>query len=217
MTDSRLIKSRTVSDGFVELPHGIFTVDGTWYHTSLKDLEDFAPEILKKVGAPALFEKASDWARLPGTLVVWILPVLLWAMPWWGAALASFALFFMMASILPGLVLYGLIPLVRLLNHPFSQGFYYVAFLSYFAAQGGYAAVWTGLAIFVMMRWQVLNRFLDRRSALQSDGASVVDTSDRILRNVILSASLKFGASHPEVDRMEKRMIEIATRHKRKN
>jgi len=216
MTDSRRIKTSATSDGYVELPTGIFTVDGTWYHTTLSDLEAFSPAVYAKVGASGLFEKASDWARLPATLAVWALPLFLGLMPWWGALVFDIALFVFASFTLPSLVIYGVIPFVRLLNHPFAQGFFYVAVLSYFAAQGAYPAVWTGMALFITMRWQLLNRFVEARPSSDQTGLSTLGTSDRILRNVIVSASIKYGASQPEVERMEKRMIEIATRHKRK-
>jgi len=216
MTETRRIKSSPVAEGFVELPQGIFTVDGIWYHTSLKDLQDFAPEIVKHIGAFQLFEKASDWARLPSTVVAWMMPLVLLVVPGWSAVLLGIVVFWVASLTLPSLVVYSAIPAVRILNHPFSQGFFYVAFVSFFAAQGAFTAVWIGLISFVALRWQLLSRVFEATIQKRNSGPTKLEFHDRILRNVLIAASIKYGASHPEIDRMEKRMIEIATRHKRK-
>ncbi|MDA1027523.1 MAG: hypothetical protein O3B41_00500 [Bacteroidetes bacterium] len=205
-----MIKSAPLT--FVEMPGGIFTSDGIWYHTTVRDLESYSPDIIKKLGLQTLFQKAGDWSRLPVTLTVWALPCLLLILSPIPAVLVSFFLFLVMSFLAPNVVVYGLVGPIRFMNHPIVQGLLFVMAMSYFASSGQMAAVGSGVIGFVLLRWQILTVLVDLVS--KRARPTQIPIHDRILKNVLVSASRKYGAPLFELDRMEKRMIEIMTYHK---
>lgn len=203
---------KTAALKFVEMPGGVFTSDGIWYHTTVRDLESYAPDIIKKLGLQTLFQKAGDWSRLPVTLTVWALPCLLLILSPIPAVLASIFLFLMMSYLAPNVVVYGLIGSIRFMNHPMVQGLLFVMAMSYFASSGEMVAVGCEVVGFILLRWQVLTALIE--FVLKKARPNQIPIHDRILKNVLVSASRKYAAPLLEIDRMEKRMIEIMTYHK---
>ncbi len=201
---------------YVEMPEGIFTSDGIWYHTTVKDLVTFAPVIIEKMGLESLFQKAGDWSRLPVTLTVWTLPCLLLVFGPLPAAIGSVLVYGVMSILAPNVVLYSLIAPIRFMNHPIAQGLLFVMVLSFFASSGQFSSLGIGLIGFVLLRWQVITAIFDFVGKKMNLSSAKTPIHDRILKSVLVSASRKYGAPLTELDRMEKRMIEIMTYHKQK-
>jgi len=201
---------------YVEMPDGIFTSDGIWYHTSMKDLMEFAPGILSRLGPAAIFQKAGDWSRLPTTCALWVLPCLLLVSEPWQAITGSLLIFVLLQTISPSVVFYSIIPILRGLNHPIVQGLFYVLAMSYFASSGQKIEMGIGLGGFILFRWQIVSRLLAPLVSRLQESLSILPPNDQILRNILIRASQKYGEHLDEVDRMEKRIIEIMTYRKRK-
>ena len=102
------------------------------------------------------------------------------------------------------------------MNHVVVQGLLYVMVLSFFASSGQFDALGIGLIGFVFLRWQVIKALTSYFVRILSRSISQIPTHDQILRNVLVSASQKYGAPLPELDRMEKRIIEIMTYRRQK-
>jgi len=194
---------------FVELPEGIFTSDGFWFHTSTSDLEQFSPETLQKVGLSDLLQKAGDWSKLPITLSLWVLPLFLASFELWQAITLTLFVYVSMAVMTPSVVIYGATRAVNWLNNPIVQGLFYVTILSYFAQTEAKYLLLAGLIGFVLFRWHIITKLSQPLVDVLRKPLSSLPVHDQILRNLIVRAAQKFGAPLAELDRMEKRVLEI--------
>lgn len=199
---------------YVELPNGIFTADGVWYHTSETLIMEFAAGVLKRKPLRELLADATVWLNLPVTATAWLLPVFLAATEAPMAALAGLFTWIFLALITPFAVFPSLVRSVRWMSHPIGQGFFYVAMLSYFAAGDEFAAVGTGLAGFILLRWGLMDRLLLPLVRMMPTPGPDLPRPDHVLRNLIVRTALKFGVDLPETARMEHRILEIWNRRK---
>ena len=192
---------------YADTPAGLFTAAGTWYRTREESLRTFAAP----TGADltSLLRQSDLIVGAPRTLALWALPLLLLWLPWWMAAAAAAALFVGLVLTLPALATPGLARVLRLLDPVIGQLFFNVFVLSLLAARGQYAAVWTGLAGFVALRWGLLT------SALRplADRLYAPALADRVLRALIVRAALARGVALPEIEEMERSLL--ATLHRR--
>ena len=199
---------------YVELPGGLFTAEGLWFHTTTRDISEFAPALVDRLGIDSLLEMATDWIKLPVSVSIWALIGLLLMWPPFWALSASILVYLFLAVASPSVVLFHLISTIRKMNHPIVQGLLYVLVLSILAAQGQMGGVGVGLLGFVLFRWQLVSKILTPIVVGLSKPLSSLGVSDTVLRNVLIRGSLKYGLPMGEVDRMQKRMIEIMTYHK---
>ena len=199
---------------YVELPGGLFTAEGLWFHTTTHDISEFAPALVDRLGLNGLLHRATDWIKLPVSMSLWSLVgfLLIWPPIW--ALVASVLVYLFLAVASPSVVLFNLISTIRWMNHPIVQGLLYVLVLSILAAQGQMGGVGMGLLGFILYRWQLVSKMLAPIVGWLSKPLSSLGVSDTVLRNVLIRGSLKYGLPMGEVDRMQKRMIEIMTYHK---
>ena len=107
---------------YVDTPAGLLAADGVHYRTTEPLLREFAAPVVDAVGVGPLLERAGVWLRSPLTLAVWVLLVLLAALPWWAAAGVTLVLYALWAAAAPGVVIPALIPTARALENPVVQG-----------------------------------------------------------------------------------------------
>jgi len=200
---------------WVELPGGIFTSDGLWFHTSEEDLLSFAPDVIHRYGLESLLRKAADWNALPVTMSVLSLGLLLLVSAPWQAATAAVLILFFLSVVSPSSVLLGLIPIMKKLNHPIIQGLLFVLILSFLAANSQMVALTVGLVGFVFLRWQIVGRVLSPVIQALRLRLSPLDAPDLILRNILLRAALKHGDEIGELAAMQRRMLEIMNYRKK--
>ncbi|MBO6575354.1 MAG: hypothetical protein JJ896_08065 [Rhodothermales bacterium] len=200
---------------FVELPTGIFTSDGVWFHTSRADLEEFAAPVLERVPLEKLLKDSAAWLRSPGTLALWVLLIGLLTRSWQVAVLAAFTAYAGWSLLAPGLVLRPLVRLASVLGFPLVVGGAFVACLSWLAADDALVKVAVGLLGFVFVRWGLLTRALQPVLDRVVRRMYALPESDQILRALIVRHALALGVSVGDLDAMEKRMMDIGTRHKR--
>lgn len=194
---------------FVELPHGLFTADGIWFHTTTEALREFAPGVVDTVGLNRLIAEATAWTRIPVHAAVWVLLVLLVLASPLQAALAAFVLYLFLAIWGPSLVRSGGARLVRLAGSPIVQGLAYVGVLSFLATGGRLGAAGVGLAGFILLRWGIVDRLVAPLVARAPGVHKTLPAPDRTLRNLIIQYALKSGAYTGEIEQMEARMLEI--------
>lgn len=200
---------------FVELPTGIFTAAGTWFHVSARDLEAYAGPLLERVPLERLLATAETVLRGPQTLTAWMLLVVLLAATPVEAAASGALLFLAWSVIGPGLVLPGLPRALRVLEQVWLQGLAYVAGLSLLAAGGAPGAVWVGLAGFVLLRWGVLERLVDPLAARMRSRLYALPLPDQVLRAVMVRSALRERVSLPQIDRIESDMLRLSRRRSR--
>ncbi len=200
---------------WVELPGGIFTADGLWFHTSEEDLNAFAPDVIERYGLGSLLRKAADWNALPVTVSVLSLGLFLLVSAPWQAAAGAVTVLFFLSVVSPYTVLFGLIPVVKRLNHPIFQGLLFVMILSFLAADNQMIALTVGLLGFILIRWQIVTRLLSPLIHALRQRLSPLEAPDLILRNVLLRAALKHGDDIGELPGMQQRMLEIMNYRKK--
>lgn len=211
-----MTESKGESASWVELPVGLFTAEGIWFHTSEEDLRSFAPEVIERYGLGTLLQNAASWLALPISLSVLSLGLLLLTASPLVAAISSIVIYFLLSVVSPSTVLIGVFPVLRLLNHAIFQGLFYVLILSFLAAQGQMIALAVGLMGFILFRWQVVSRLLSSLLQTISSRMSPLEAPDLILRNIMLRSALKHGNNVGELDAMQQRMLEIMHYRKKK-
>lgn len=199
---------------FVELPNGIFTAEGVWFHTSESLLEEFAPGVLDRRPLRQLLADATTWLNVPVTATAWLLPIYLLMTEPLVAGLAGLLTWMFVSVLAPFVVFPSIIRPVRLLSHPIGQGLFYVATLSYFATAGDFAAAGVGIAGFILLRWGLMDRILMPVVRLLPTPGPQMPRSDQVLRNLVVRNAMRFGVPMPEIDRMERRILEIWNRRK---
>lgn len=208
------MSARDYGTDFVELPNGIFTADGVWFHTSESLLEEFAPGVLDRRPLRQLLADATIWLSLPVTATAWLLPIYLLVIEPLVAGLAGLLTWIFLSILAPFVVFPSLIRIVRLLSHPIGQGLFYVTMLSYFATGDQFAAAGVGMAGFILLRWGLVDRVLLPVVRLLPTPGPELPRSDQVLRNLIVRNAMRFGVDMPEIDRMERRILEIWNRRR---
>ena len=215
MTDSGANNARAEAPAFVELPHGLFTAEGVWFHTTVADLEDFAGPVLERISLRDLLAQATVWLRSPDTLALWTVLTALLLRDGAVAAVAGLVAFSGWAMLSPGLVFRPLIRVLGFLRHPLVVGGAYVAGLSWLGTGGDTWSVAFGLVWFVLVRWAVLERVLSPLIKPVLKKLYGLPPADQILRGVIVRHALAQRVSVGDLEAMEKRMLEIANRHRK--
>lgn len=204
-------EKRSASDmrSYVETPHGLFTADGIWFHTTVAGLRDFAPDVVDGIGVDRLVVHASAWTRVPTHAAVWVLLLTLLVASSLQAVLAGLVTHIFLSIWGPLLVRPGGARLAVWLGLPLVQGLAYVGVLSALAAGGHLGAVGAGLAGFVLLRWGIVDRLVRPLVRHAPGMARTLPAPDRTLRNLIIRYAMKMGRNTGEVDQMERRMLEI--------
>ena len=219
MTDFRANKDTSKGSerpSFVDLPNGIFTLDGVWFHTRLQDLETFAGPVLDKVPLKRLLRDAGGWLKSPMAVSLWAMLAALMFKSLGVAFAAGLTAFVGWTLLSPGLVFRPLVAVHRLFGHPLVVGMAYVLGLSWLSSGGDIASVVVGLVWFVGLRWGLLSRVLEPALEPILNRMYKLQPSDQILRSLIIRHALAHRISIGDLDDMERRMLEIANRHRKK-
>jgi hypothetical protein len=204
----------TDSDGnvplFVELPHGFFTASGTWFHITRPALEEYAGDVLEAEGLGRLVGDAEHWLRSSATISLWLFIASVFFVPGWQALLGSVVWFGGWSVLGPGFVNRPMTRLLRFLEPVPLQGLAYIGALSWLATGGRLAAVATGLVWFALVRWGLVARAVEPLVGRLQARLYGLAVPDQVLRAVIIRAALAHRLGVPQVDAMERRMMEIA-------
>lgn len=193
---------------FVDTPQGIFTAAGVWFRTTKDELERYAGPVFEHESIERLIERSEVWLRSPQTAAVWGLPLFMLGIQPLPAALAALTIYVGWRSLSPSLVNRPLERVFELLDPVWLQGAFYVGILSYFAAVEQFGAVWTGLGGFILLRWGIVEKITDLMVRLIWSTLYAMPVNDQILRGFIIRAAMKYRVSLPQLDVLEKRVIE---------
>jgi hypothetical protein len=159
-----------------------------------------------------LIQRTEVWLRSAQTLTLWLFPIFMILIEPLPAALAALTVFVGWKSLGPSLVSRSFERILSMLDLVWLQGAYYVGILSYFAASNAYAAVWAGLAGFILVRWGLVEKLTDLLVRLIWGTLYKMPIADQILRAFILRAAMKYRVSLPQLDQLERRIVEKFTK-----
>lgn len=185
---------------YVNTPHGMVTTAGRWYHIPEAAAEEYAGAVLDHVSLDTLLRWADVWIESPRTVTLWMVPVLLWAMPngWAVAGAVGGYLAWLLLS--PAMPWIGAVRMVDRLSNVLLQGAYYGLVLSALAVAGHGGAVGIGLGAFVLLRWGVV----DGAGRAVRQGLHrwlyPLPVTDQVLRALIVRAALTYRVSVPQVE-----------------
>jgi len=199
---------------YIELPTGFFTADGVWFHTSEANLREFAGPVIDRLGLYRLFQEATAWNRSPVTLTLLLLAILLHVMSAPAAALFSLGVFFIWSTYHSHVVVLGLVRAFLYVGKPPVQAVIYIVSLSLLGLAGSYLSVLVGLALFILLRWGIVDSVYVRLEKLISGAPSSIPSQDRILRALLLRYAVAGGDSLASTESYETRIMEIWKRGK---
>lgn len=208
--------SRTASKfewNMVELPDGITTSNGNWYHTTSEAIQQYIPGLLKKHEIGKIIKNADHWVGSCNglSLILYLVLVLLGADAFIsaGVALVFFLFWYYNTSAFVTPVLNAV---ARLFHF---DGFLYVATaasLIYLSMQGGLTATWVGLGLFFLFKVGLLKMLLTWISSKRS--AQKAARQDRILNMLLLRYGIKEGLYSGNIQSMQDSLFRTVNYHK---
>jgi len=209
------IKSQKETAGFVELPTGIFTADGIWFHTTEAALREFADEVVERVGVGRLVLDAGTWLRSADAAGAVALALLLLALSAPVALMATLLIYLFWDSFAPAFVFISVIRLFKVFSAAAFQGVLYVVVISWLGMGGEYLAVVVGLAGFILLRWGLMRKAVGMLSRSKAAVETNLPPQDRILRTLVLRYAVSMRITVPSTQEFERRILEIWQRRNR--
>lgn len=206
----------------MELPDGITTSDGNWYHITSEQIEKYTPGLLKRYTLERIIKEADAWVKSADglSLLVFFLLTYLSVAPWL-AALLSIVFFVIWFFNTGAFLSVAASPVVKLIT---TDGFVYmvsavllmgIAFNEVIASYGvsvQFNALWFGLILFFLFKVGLLRLLI--RFVQSKRGKSNIEIQDRILNMLLIRYGMKSGILTGNVSEMENRLIEIVNYHK---
>lgn len=202
-------------ESWVELPTGIFTTDGIWFHTSEEALNEFAGEVVQQLGVGKLLSQAGSWLKSADAAAVLSLAAFLILMPPLPAVLITLAIFVGWEAFSATMVFVPVVRLFSVLSTAAFQGVLYVLCMSWLASGDQFTAAGVGLTGFVLFRWGVVRKLFAPMAKRLSGSLQSVPKPDRILRSLIIRYAISMRVTLSSTESFEQRIIEIWRRGKR--
>jgi len=202
--------------GWVELPTGIFTADGIWFHTTEAALREFAEPVVEDVGLGPLLMSAGTWFRSADTAAAIALAGMLLLVPAPLALILTILVYLLWSAQAPAFVFIPLVRLFSVMSKAGIQGLLYVIVLSWLGTGGDYVGVGVGLAGFILLRWGLARKALSRGGDSTFASGTDLPRQDRILRNLVLRHAFRLRVTLPSTAAYENRIVEIWQSRKRK-
>ncbi|HAW79622.1 MAG TPA: hypothetical protein DEO59_07250 [Balneola sp.] len=200
----------------VELPDGITTSNGNWYHTTSEEIQRYIPGLLKKHDLEKIVKNADYWVSSCNgmSLILYLVLVLLSLNPFLsGVICLTFFLFWYYNT--SAFVTPVLNSVARLFHF---DGFLYVATaasLIYLSMQGNESATWVGLALFFMFKVGLLKMLLSWISVKTNKNKA--PRQDRILNMLLVRYGIKEGLYSGNIQNMQDSLFKTINYHKTRN
>ncbi len=195
------------SSPFIETPNGTFTAAGNWFHTTEEALMSYAEPVLAHRPFAQLLKDAEAWLRIPLTIVLWSTPLLLWRLGVTFTLVSCIVLYCVFSIWTPALVTQTLTPLLKVFDNVLMQALLYVVAMSWFAINGYFILLAVGLLVFVLTRWGIVSRLLGTIVQKMRSRLYKVPYPDQVLNSVIIRTAMKYHVSLPELERMERSIL----------
>lgn len=204
------------SAGWAELPTGIFTADGIWFHTTEAALREFAEEVVEKIGVGPLVMQAGIWLRSADAAGALALAILLLVTTPLIAVLVSLLLYVLWEILSPTFVIVPVVRLFSVLSSAAFQGLLFVVVISWLGMNGHTTGAVVGLLAFILLRWGIVRKIVSKSVIEQIRTKQKLPDQDRILRSLVVRHAIALRISLPATESYEKRILEIWNRGKRK-
>ena len=206
----------------LELPDGITTSDGNWYHITKKQIDTYVPGLLKQRPLEWIIKEADAWVKSADGLSLFLYFVLAFAglNPWLAAgfALGFYFLWYFNTGAFVNLasskiiqmltndgLIYGLTAALLIL----------IAFNSAISSLGlsiGMNALFPGIVLFFLFKVGLL-RLLIKFIQSKTKHAGV-EMQDRILNMLLIRHGMKAGILTKDLKKMEDELINLTNYHK---
>lgn len=209
----------------LELPGGITTSNGNWYHITREGIENYVPGLLKNRPLERIIQEADAWVKSSDgfSLMLFFILAFFGVTPWL-AAIISLAFYFLWYFNTGVFVNVTSTPLAKLLNKDgvvygvsalFLIGISFGEVTSGMGLSVDFSAIWYGLILFFLYKVGLL-RLLIEFVRKKFFGLPEVSKEDRILNMLLIRYGMKYGILTGEVDEMEKELVRIVNYHKQK-
>lgn len=209
----------------LELPRGITTSEGNWYHITREGVEKYVPGLLKEYPLEKIIEEADAWVKSSDGLSLMLYFILVYAtvnpLIATGISLVFYFAWFFNTSVFVNVTS---TPIVKVLN---KDGFVYTISaifligisvndaISGLGLSVDLSAVWYGLGLFFLYKVGLL-RMLVNFLISKLAGKRSVPKQDRILNMLLIRYGMKEGNLTGKVQEMEKELIRVTNYHKTK-
>ncbi len=197
----------------VELPDGITTSNGNWYHTTAKEIEQYIPDLLKKYEIEKIIKNADHWVSSCNgmALILFLILILLESNPFLSAGISIlfFLIWYFNTSAFVTPILNSVARLFQF------DGFLYVATaatLIYVSMQGNLTAMWLGLGLFFLFKVGLLKMLLTWISTRTNKTAT--PRQDRILNMLLVRYGIKEGIYSGDIKNMQDSLFRTVNYHK---
>lgn len=206
----------------MELPDGITTSNGNWYHITSDQIEAYTPGLLKQYPLERIVKEADAWVKSADGLSLFLFFVLVYMsvspLISFLVSIAFFLLWYFNTSVFINLTSS---PIIKMLTN---DGFVYtvagalligIAMLDTFKNFGlsvDFEALWYGLVLFFLFKVGLLRLFIKFIQSKMSMPA--VELQDRVLNMILIRYGMKAGILTGKINEMQDRLIEVANYHK---
>lgn len=206
----------------MELPDGITTSNGNWYHITSEQIERYTPGLLKLYPLERIVKEADAWVKSSDGLSLFLFFILTYlsVTPWISflVSILFFLLWFFNTSVFINL---ASSPIIKMLTN---DGFVYIVSaalligialydtIATFGLVVRFEALWFGLILFFLFKvglLRLLIKFIQSRTSQPA-----VELQDRVLNMLLIRYGMKTGILTGRINEMQDRLIEIANYHK---
>lgn len=197
----------------LELPDGITTSDGNWYHITSTGAEKYIPGLLKKYRLERIIQDADAWLKCPDifALLFYFMLILLSVNPW-VSAMAALLFYLLLFFNISTIALPAFSPVARWFH---SDGLSYIlitVFLIYFSLFN-LKAMWIGAALVFLLKVGLLRLTL---KYITGKISSATPMADRVLNMLFIRLGLREGLLNNRVEAMEKQLLQQVNQIKKK-
>ncbi len=207
----------------MEMPDGITTSNGSWYHITSEQIENYVPGLLKKTSLELIIKRADAWVLSADglSLLLYFLLAYLSVDPLlaFGISLAFYLIFFINTSVIVG------VSLSRLMLIFANDGFMYgvsailligislnTSLLSMFSLNVDLNAIWYGIALVFAFKVGLLRLLLTYLTSKFSKNS--IERQDRILNMLLIRYGMHHGILTKGVNEMQDELIRLRNYHK---
>lgn len=199
----------------VELPDGITTSNGNWYHTTSAEIKKYVPGLLKKHSIEDIVKNADYWVGSSnGMALILYLILAATGISALVSALIAVIFFVVWHYNTSAFVIPVLNPVVRLFD---LDGFLYVStagVLIWFSFNEQYSAMWVGLLLFFLFKVGLLKLLMKWLASKSKKNKP--EQQDRILNMLLVRYGMKEGLYSGNVQSMQNNLIKTINYHKTK-
>ncbi len=206
----------------MEMPDGITTSNGAWYHITRNQIEEYVPGLLKKVRLERIIQQADAWVVSADglALLLYFVLLFLWMSPFIAFVIALFFYFVWYSNT----SVFTSVWASRLMQIYANDGFLYgvsallligisfnidgsISFLP-----SGMVSVWYGIGLVFLFKvglLRLLLKWIDSKSS-----KSKIDRQDRILNMLLIRYGMHHGILTKSVNEMQDELIRLQNYHK---